>query len=127
MPWLRAVVALCLCGTVSAAGDWPQWLGPKRDGSSAEVVAAWKTAPQKEWSVAVGEGHSSPIVAGGKVFLHAKVRDKDAEEVAAFDAASGKQLWSKTYPRAAFNSQFGNGPRATPCSLDGKVYTYGVT
>src|SRR5438105_11162991 len=121
MPWSRALVALCLCGSVAAADDWPQWLGPRRDGSSTEKVAPWKKAPHKEWSVPVGEGHSSPVVAGGKLYLHSRVKDKDAEEIAAYDAASGKRLWAKTYARAAFTSPFGNGPRATPCVADGKL------
>lgn len=127
MPWLRALLALCLGASVAAADDWPQWLGPRRDSSSSERVQPWKAAPQKAWSVAVGEGHSSPVVAGGKVFLHSKVKDQDAEEVAAFDVGSGKRVWRKTYSRGAFSSVFGNGPRATPCVADGKVYTYGVT
>jgi outer membrane protein assembly factor BamB len=127
MPWLRALVALCVCGRIAAAGDWPQWLGPTRDGASPEKVAAWKEAPPRQWNIPVGEGHSSPVVAGGKVFLHAKVKDKDEEEVSAYDAATGKQVWSRTYARAAFSSPFGNGPRATPCVADGKLYTFGVT
>lgn len=127
MAWLRVLIVLGLCSGVATAEDWPQWLGPRRDGSTAEKVAPWKQPPRKVWSAAVGEGHSSPVVAGGKVFLHAKVKDKDAEEVLAFDAASGKRLWAKSYERAAFSSPFGNGPRATPCVDGGKVYTYGVT
>src|SRR5262245_35252031 len=127
MPWLRVLLTVCLCGPVAAAADWPQWLGPNRDGTSAEKVAPWKEAPRREWAVAAGEGHSAPVVAGGKLFLHASIKDKDEEEVAAYDAASGKRLWAKTYPRAAFTSPFGNGPRATPVVAGGKVYALGVT
>ena len=127
MPWLRALFALCVCASIAAAGDWPQWLGPTRDGVSPEKVAAWKEPPRRGWAVSVGQGHSSPVVAGGKVFLHAQVRGQDAEEVTAYDAASGKRLWSKSYPRSAFESKFGTGPRATPCIAGGKLYTFGVT
>ncbi|HEX7901917.1 MAG TPA: PQQ-binding-like beta-propeller repeat protein [Planctomycetota bacterium] len=109
------------------AQDWPQWLGPTRDGVSTERVAPWKDTPAALWKVEVGEGHSSPIVAGGRVYLHAKIKGKDEETVAAYDVATGKELWSKTYPRAAFQSPFGLGPRATPIVSGGKLFTFGVT
>ncbi len=127
MPWLRATVALCLCATVAAAGDWPQWLGPTRDGVSPEKVTPWNGTPKVLWRQPVGEGHSSPVVAAGQVFLHTKVKDKDEEAVTAWDAQTGQVQWQKEYPRAAFQSIFGNGPRATPTVSDGRVYTFGVT
>lgn len=107
------------------AADWPQWLGPARDGSSPETVAPWKGEVQVLWRQAVGEGHSSPIIADGRVFLH--VRAQDEELVLALDAAGGKEIWRKAYPRPGFKSLFGNGPRATPAVVDGKLYTYGIT
>ena len=67
------------------------------------------------------------MVAGGKVFLFTRVKDKDMEEIAAYDAATGKPLWSTTYDRGPFKGIFGNGPRGTPSVVDGKVYTYGAT
>ena len=109
------------------AGDWPQWLGPDRDCSSPESIAPWKSNPKVLWRQPVGEGHSSPIVAAGKVFLLTKVKDKDEEEVQAFDAADGKPSWTAAYPRGVFTSIFGNGPRATPTFQGGKLYTFGVT
>jgi outer membrane protein assembly factor BamB len=112
---------------IAAAGDWPQWLGPARDGSSPETVASWKAAPRVVWRQPVGEGHSSPVVAGGRVFLHTKVKNKEEEQVTAWDAATGKQVWQMSYPRAHFQSIFGNGPRATPAVVGDKLYTFGVT
>src|SRR5262249_25013782 len=73
------------------------------------------------------EGHSGPVVAGDRVFLHARVKDKDLEQVRAFDAATGKPIWEKEYSRAPFSSVFGNGPRATPAVVARKVYTFRVT
>jgi outer membrane protein assembly factor BamB len=121
------MLALLGCLTAAQAGDWPQWLGPNRDGSSAEKVAPWKEAPKVLWRQPVGAGHSSPVVAGGRVFLHTKVKDKEEEEVAAWDARTGERTWHATYPRASFSSQFGNGPRATPTVSGDRVYTFGVT
>jgi outer membrane protein assembly factor BamB len=127
MLWFRTIIVLLLTGSVSLAEDWPQWLGPNRDGSTREKVAPWKEAPKVLWQRPVGEGFSSPVVAEGRVFLHAKVKDKDEEEVLALDAETGKQLWRASYPRAAFTSAIGNGPRATPAVERGHVYTFGIT
>jgi outer membrane protein assembly factor BamB len=75
----------------------------------------------------VGEGNSGPVVADGRVFIHAKVKNQNEEEVVAFDAKSGKELWRTSYKRPAFTSLFGNGARATPAVADGRVYTFGIT
>lgn len=125
MRYTLALLALS-AATVEAA-DWPQWLGPRRDGTSTEKVSPWTTAPTVVWRHAVGEGHSSPVVADGKVFLHYKVDQKEEEAVAAWDAASGKQLWVTTYTKDKFVTPFGNGPRGSPTVEAGKVYTYGIT
>jgi outer membrane protein assembly factor BamB len=127
MPWFRSLFGLLLCSLVAAAGDWPQWLGPHRDGGSPEKVAPWKSAPKVLWHKPVGEGNSSPVVAEGRVFIHAKVPDKFLEEVVAFDAKSGKELWRKRYDRGKFSSLFGDGPRATPAVSAGRVYAFGIT
>jgi outer membrane protein assembly factor BamB len=127
MPWFRSLLVLVAGCSVAAAADWPQWLGPHRDGSSPETVAPWKEAPKVLWSQPVGEGHSSPVVAGGRVFLHTRVKDKDEEQVTALDAATGKEVWHTAYPHEKFSSLFGNGPRATPAVVDGRVYAFGIT
>jgi outer membrane protein assembly factor BamB len=111
----------------AAAADWPQWLGPNRNGYTPEKIAPWKGDPKVLWRKSVGEGHSSPIVADGVVYLHTRVKEKDEEAVQAFDAKSGEIKWEKTYPRAAFSSSFGVGPRATPAVANKRLYTFGVT
>lgn len=109
------------------AGDWPQWLGPNRNGVSEEVVKPWTGDLKPAWKVAVGEGHSSPIVAAGKVFLHSKINGEEKEQVEAFDAKTGEPRWKQSYERTKFQNQFGNGPRSTPLFHDGRLYTLGAT
>src|SRR5262249_57095195 len=113
MLWLRAVLVLLACSAVARAGDWPQWLGPKRDGSTTEKVAAWKEkeSPKVLWRQPVGNGFASPVVAGGRVFVHARVKDadKEQEEVIAFDAKTGKELWRDSYDRPTYRSVLGTG------------------
>src|SRR5437867_13361054 len=90
------LVALTFAATARAA-DWPQWLGPHRDGSSQETVAPWKETPTILWKQPVGEGHSSPVVADGKVYVFSKVKDKNEELLEAIDAKTGERLWQQTY------------------------------
>jgi outer membrane protein assembly factor BamB len=127
MPRLASLVVCLLCCSPAAAGDWPQWLGPHRDGSSPETVAPWKESLKILWRQPAGEGNSGPVVADGRVFIHAKVKDQDKEQVDAFDAKTGKPLWQVQYSRAAFKSLYGNGPRATPTVAGGHLYTFGIT
>jgi len=128
MPIRPIAALLAFLVTASArAEDWPGWLGPRRDGSTAEKIAPWKGDLKILWKKPVGEGHSSPIVADGKVFLHTKVKDKNSERIEAFDAATGDSVWSKEYEHAPFKALYGNGPRGTPSAVAGKVYTLGIT
>jgi outer membrane protein assembly factor BamB len=127
MPLFRTCLVLLASASMAAAGDWPQWLGPNRDGSSPETVAAWQQAPKTLWRQVAGEGNSAPVVAAGRVFLHAKVRDQDEEEVTAFDAGTGERIWRAPVHRGPFKSLYGNGPRATPAVAGERIYTFGIT
>ncbi len=123
---LLALVFLSASIPASAA-DWPQFLGSNRDSTSAETVPAWKGKPKEVWSVAVGEAHSSPVVAKGVVYAFYKPAKKDADALAAFDAKTGERIWESSYDRAKFQPLFGEGPRGTPTVDGNRVYTLGNT
>src|SRR4051812_45285642 len=93
-----------IASSVAKAEDWPQWLGPRRDGSTAEKVAPWKGGLKVLWKQPVGEGHSSPVVAGETVYLHARVKDTTQEIVSSHALTDGTPTWTKTYERNAFKS-----------------------
>jgi outer membrane protein assembly factor BamB len=124
----RAALASLVLASLCVGADWPQWLGPKRDGSTTEKVLPWKDkdALKVLWRKPVGEGFSSPVVAAGRVFLHARVRDKQEEEVVAFDASTGKELWKDAYERPTYKSVLGSGPRATPTVAGKRLYAIGI-
>jgi outer membrane protein assembly factor BamB len=130
MYFLRsAFVVVVACGSAAGA-DWPQWLGPKRDGSSTETVKPWKGELKALWRKTVGPGHSSPVIAGAKVYLFTRgdnSKGQQQETLAVFDAKTGKPLWAKSYARGSFWSPFGTGPQGTPAVAGGKVYTFGAT
>src|SRR2546423_10657233 len=115
------VLALALALTLPAA-DWPQFLGPNRDNTTPEKVAAWKGDLAPAWKVPVGDAHSSPVVAGGVVYAFYQPKGKNADALAAFDAKTGKPLWEKSYPRPQFKPPFGEGPRGTPAVAGGNGY-----
>ena len=69
--WAAVGVLIGLAAPIALAGaaDWPQWRGLTRDGVAAGVKLPdpWPPALTRAWSLEVGLGHSSPVVAGGKV------------------------------------------------------------
>jgi outer membrane protein assembly factor BamB len=113
----------------AASASWPQWRGPLRDGHAGVAPpASFAAAPTNVWKIDVGLGHSSPLVADGRVYLH--TRQGEQETVAAFDLASGKTLWTDRYA-APFKvdsaaNPHGPGPKSTPTLVNGKLYTFGL-
>ena len=67
-----AVAILSASSFLSA--QWPQWRGPTRDGrvSAEHVPASWPAKLTPQWTQKVGEGYSTPVVAGGRVFVHSR-------------------------------------------------------
>ena len=124
---LLSLTLLLACAAPASAADWAQWLGPKRDGATPEKVEPWKEAPKALWRQPVGPGFSVPAIAAGRVFVHARVKGKEAEEVVAFDAKTGKELWRDAYDRAPYRSVINTGPQASPTVAGGRVYTFGIT
>ena len=120
-------LALVLLASLILAADWPQFLGPNRESVSPDTITPWTGDLKPAWKADVGEAHSSPVVAGGAVYVFYKLKGKDAEALAAFDAKTGDKKWEKSYDRDKFFSPFGNGPQGTPTVAGRKVYTYGST
>ena len=130
----RGLVVLAVLTALADAGaqtstDWPQWRGPKRDGSiGAELPAQWPEELKKRWEIPVGAGHASPVVSGNGVVVMA--RQDDQEIVRALDLASGKEIWRAAYPapyvvNPAAQSH-GAGPKSTPAIAGGRVFTFGI-
>ena len=90
MRWICSWAMLMFFSLPVWAADWPQWLGPNRDNSSPEKIALWTAPPKVLWRQPVGEGNSSPVVADGRVFVHAKIAGKNEEELLAFDNQTGQ-------------------------------------
>jgi len=122
---------LFLATTAANAQEWTQWRGPARDGSvsSKNAPAAWPEALKRTWRVEIGEGYSSPVVAGGHVFVHGR---RDPEEIVeSINLADGKVLWQQKYQAEFKKNQYAvemaKGPNATPLVAGNRLFTLGVT
>ena len=123
-----AFTFLSLFAISALATDWPQLLGPTRNGVYAgnDLAAHWpKEGPAVLWQRPVGQGFSGPAVVSSKLVLFHRVDDREVVEC--HDAGTGKALWTFGYP-TAYRDDFGfdEGPRATPTINDGRVFTYGA-
>jgi outer membrane protein assembly factor BamB len=123
------VCAVVLFNTTVRAQDWTQWRGPNRDGSAQLPFSTWPKALKEEWKVTVGVGHSSPVVASGKIYIFA--RQGEQETLLCLDAATGKEIWRASQPieyqmnPAAVGH--GKGPKATPVVSNGSIFTLGIS
>lgn len=108
--------------------DWPQHLGPKRNGQSESVISTdWpKNRPALMWKKKAGEGWSGPI-SDGKVAILYHRPSKD-ESVECYDLESGNLIWKKKFP-SNYRDSFGfdNGPRATPLVKNGSLFLVSAT
>ena len=110
------------------AADWPQLLGPDRNGVSTEkdLIDSWpKEGPPVVFEHKVGEGYASPVIAGGRLIVFHRLGDEDVVEC--LDAATGKERWTHRYTTDyADDYGKGNGPRSTPVINGDRVYTLGA-
>jgi outer membrane protein assembly factor BamB len=92
---LSLLLALAALGSALRADDWPQFRGPSGQGLAADagVPLAWSESQNIVWKTPVpGRGWSSPVVAGGRVWLTTSVNDKGASlRAMAFEVAGGKE------------------------------------
>lgn len=119
---------LLLVSPVVRADDWPQFLGPKRNGTSEEkgLLKTWpKDGPSLRWEKEVGEGFSGPVVAGQDLIVFHRV--KDEEVVDCWNALTGKEAWTFRYPTRYEDSLGkGDGPRSTPLIRADRIITLGA-
>ncbi len=133
-----ATALAAAAGGAAPAADWPQWLGPNRDGKSADTGLLDKLpegGPPLVWQVEsledVGTGYGSPAVVGNRVYVFGGESEKQApaQVVHCLDAATGKVIWKQkldTTP-GGYSAGWGGGPRGTPTVDGDKLYVLGPT
>src|SRR3954462_9138592 len=139
---LGLTAALTLAGSLRA-DDWPQWLGPQRDGVWREAGLLQKfpkEGPKVRWRIDIGSGYSGPAVAEGRVYVTDRILGEGTRNAGAFndttvvpgkervlclDEPTGKILWKHEYD-CPYQVSYAAGPRTTPLVHGRKVYTLGT-
>jgi len=115
----------------NAGPDWPQWRGPRRDGTLTSFTEpkVWPDTLTQRWKITVGDGYATPIVVGNRVFQFS--RQGENEVMRAIDAGTGKVVWEQNYAAPfEMNSgarRHGPGPKSTPTFADGRIFTLGMS
>lgn len=140
---MNRTALLCLAMAAPAfADDWPQWMGPNRDGQWKEsgILAKFpEGGPKKLWSTAIGGGYTGPSVVGDRVYVAdyqaadgkfannpgATSKRQGKERLLCLDAKNGKEVWKHEYD-CPYAVSYASGPRATPTVSGGKVYHLGA-
>lgn len=123
---LLPCVAMCMVAVMSrpAAGDWPQFLGPNRDGVSDEtglIDAFGDDGPRVVWRVESGVGMSGLAITDGVIYT---LTQRDGKQRAiALSADTGEPVWERELA-PAYENAMGDGPRATPTVADDSVYVF---
>jgi outer membrane protein assembly factor BamB len=123
----------CLCFLFASsgllwAGDWPQVLGPQRNGIALDEKLAnkWPTSgPKVQWERPVGHGYAGVAVQGERVILFHRVDDEEVTEC--LNATTGKTLWKAGHATTFYPAVGGqDGPLCVPIIHADKVITYGA-
>jgi outer membrane protein assembly factor BamB len=119
-----SVCALSLLSVVSAsAQEWTRFRGPNGTGlGKAANLPVSFTEKDCNWKVALpGEGHSSPVLWGKRIFLTSAEQGK--RHLLCLNAPDGKTLWTKSYDFASYRMhQFNTAASATPTVDKDRVY-----
>lgn len=125
---ISSALAITLQLRAAEVGDWPQFLGPTRDGISTEtgLLDRWPdSGPPLIWEKSIGTGFSAPSVRGKRLVLHH--RRGGEEIVECLDPANGAPIWHYTYPTTYIDPYgYNNGPRCTPLLTADRCYTFGA-
>jgi outer membrane protein assembly factor BamB len=123
---VKCMLLIVLLSVVFAfAADWPGYLGPNRDGVSAQkgLLRAWPPeGPKVLWTASLGIGYGGPAVSDGKVYLLDR-DDTVGDKLRCLDFSNGAELWSFAYSAPGNFSHPGS--RSTPAVDKNNVYTCG--
>ena len=108
--------------------DFPEYRGRRRDGviTGPALARDWIARPPRLlWKQPVGGGYAGFAVAGN---LTVTIEQRGGDEaVVGYDTANGAERWLYSYPALFSERMGGDGPRATPTIVEGRVYSLGAT
>ncbi len=117
---------------IAMAPDWGFFRGPRWDGhyTARAIKTDW---PNRQltpvWKQPSGSGYASFVTARiGERDLAFTIEQRGPQEViAAYDVATGREVWTNKWDAEFKEFMGGDGPRATPTYFDGRVYAQGAT
>jgi len=112
-----ALFLLVLVVLPVAAEDWPRFRGPTGQGISTEtnLPLEWSATENIAWKTPLpGEGWSSPIVVGDRVFMTATTEEGVSCRVLCVDRRDGKLLWNVEVARQVPTRKEKQNSYATP-------------
>ena len=138
-----------LPNATTRADDWPQWLGPKRDGiwrESGIIERFPDDGPTVRWRQKIGAGYAGPAVADGRVYLADRIAEKvivadesgtpdswtrsdipGRERIVCLRETDGTVLWTHEYDCPYDIARlYAIGPRCTPTVDGDRVYVLGA-
>ena len=123
--WSLLFVGLTLA--TAKAENWPRFRGPTGDGISTEIrlPVEWNNTDHVAWKTPIpGEGWSSPIVWGERIFLTATLQDGRKCHALCLDAASGQILWNTEVLEQVpgYKERKNSYATPTPCTDGERVY-----
>ena len=106
--------------------DWPDFLGPRRDGKSPEngLLTSWpKHGPRIVWSRELGESFGTCTIRLGRLFHFDRYGDR--ARLTCMKSETGEELWKFEYA-TDYVDGFGsnNGPRCVPVVDGDRVYIF---
>ncbi|MBI5819350.1 MAG: PQQ-binding-like beta-propeller repeat protein [Verrucomicrobia bacterium] len=126
MKQTAAILLICFAPYLSAgaaAENWPRFRGPTGTGHYVGTALPTQWGPKDIlWRVALkGEGHSSVVNWGHRIFLTAAADQGRTRFVFAFDARDGRLIWEKTISCDSPEKTHSMNSFATPtCATDGE-------
>ncbi len=136
--FVAILCSLCLlapAANCASAGDWPQILGPNRNGQATDAaLEPWSTDPadfdpessvRTRWRFSCGGGYAGVAVQDSRVFVWHRISDR--EQLDCLSAKDGKSLWKTSFPtkyRGGIDPD--TGPRCVPVVQGSIVLAYGA-
>lgn len=125
--WLRGIVWCGLCGMMAfpvLAEDWPQWRGPRGDGTTQEkgLPTEWGQTENIAWKVALPEaGNSTPVIWKERVFVTQPITNENRRTLMCFDRSDGRLLWQSGTEWSEEDPTHGTNPVCSPsATTDGQ-------
>jgi len=117
---LMSCLLLCSLPHLALAQQWTRFRGPNGAGlSDATGIPVTWTAADYRWRVKLpGIGHSSPVVAGERIFVTSAIEDDATRIVRCLNVADGGLIWKRSFDSTTYEKNKLNGYMVSTPALD---------